>query len=371
MTTNRFHISIVVGTRPEAIKLAPVILALLSNKSIKVRVLLSGQHSMMVRQVMELFELEEDKNLNLMKNNQSINYITQKVLDGMRREFLENMPALVFVQGDTSTAFAASLAAFYEKIPVAHVEAGLRTGKLSDPYPEEANRRLISQISTLHFAPTELARNNLINAGIKENVSVTGNTIIDALQMVSKISKPFKIEGVNLNNKNLILATIHRRENWGENLNNIALGLKKIVENNSSSILLIPLHKNPKVRDPLRQILEGNKRIILTDPLDYDELISVLKTCRFVITDSGGLQEEAPAFGKPVLVVRNNTERVEAIEAGCAKLIGTETDDIYKEALTLLNKPEKYSEMSKIKNPFGIGDSSEKIFYETLKFLKI
>lgn len=364
-------ITFIIGTRPEAIKLAPVIKIFKESKKLKVRVLLSGQHSVMVRQVMDLFELEEDKNLNLMKNNQSINYITQEVLNGMRREFLQNVPHLVFVQGDTTTAFAASLAAFYEKIPIAHVEAGLRTGKLLDPYPEEANRRLISQISSLHFAPTEIAKNNLVCSGIKENVFVTGNTIIDSLQMVSKISDSLEINGVNIQNKNLILATVHRRENWGVNLNNIAFGLRKIVKNDSSTILLIPLHKNPKVREPLQKILGGNKRIILTEPLEYDKLISVLKACKFVITDSGGLQEEAPAFGKPVLVIRNSTERVEAIDIGCAKLIGTEKETIYKESMTLLNNSEKYSEMSKIKNPFGDGDSSEKILHETLKFLKL
>ena len=364
-------ITFIIGTRPEAIKLAPVIKIFKKSNKLKVRVLLSGQHSLMVTQVMSLFEIEHDKNLNLMKNNQSINYITQVVLEGLSYEFRQNRPQFVFVQGDTTTAFAAALAAFYEKIPIAHVEAGLRTGELLDPYPEEANRRLISQMATLHFAPTEVARINLSNSGIKTNVFVTGNTIIDALQMVSKKSKPFFVDGLNMENKNLILATVHRRENWGENLNNIALGLRNIVEKNDSIILLIPLHKNPRVREPLNKILKGHQRILLSEPLDYDKLISVLKSCKFVITDSGGLQEEAPAFGKPVLVIRNSTERVEAIEAGCAKLIGTEKDNILKESMTLINKPEKYNEMSKIKNPFGIGDSSEKIFNETLKFLKL
>ena len=364
-------ITFVIGTRPEAIKLAPVIKYFKESNKLKIRVLLSGQHSVMVSQVMHLFNIKHDKNLNLMKNNQSINYITQEVLEGMRSEFLRNRPQLVFVQGDTTTAFAASLAAFYEKIPIAHVEAGLRTGKLLDPYPEEGNRRLISQISTLHFAPTEMARDNLACSGIKENVFVTGNTIIDALQMVSKLSNPFQIDGFNLQNKNLILATVHRRENWGINLNNIALGLKKIVETDSSTLLLIPLHKNPKVRKPLQKILKGNKRIILTEPLDYDKLISVLKVCKFIITDSGGLQEEAPAFGKPVLVVRNSTERCEAIKAGCAKLIGIDKNNIYEESINLLNNPEKYAKMSSIKNPFGSGDSSERIFDETLKFLNL
>ena len=367
----KYLITFVIGTRPEAIKLAPVIKFFKESLKFKIRVLLSGQHSVMVPQVMHLFNIKHDKNLNLMKRNQSINYITQEVLEGMRSEFLENRPQLVFVQGDTTTAFAASLAAFYEKIPIAHVEAGLRTGKLLDPYPEEANRRLISQIATLHFAPTEIARTNLSNSGIKNNVFVTGNTIIDALKLISKKSKPFIVDGLNMENKNLILATVHRRENWGENLKNIALGLRNIIEKNNSTILLIPLHKNPRVREPLKKILKGHQRILLTEPLDYDKLISVLKSCKFVITDSGGLQEEAPTFGKPVLVIRNSTERVEGIDAGCAKLIGTQKDNILKESMTLINKPEKYNEMSQIKNPFGNGDSSEKIFEEILKFLKV
>ena len=274
----KYLITFVIGTRPEAIKLAPVIKFFKKSLKFKIRVLLSGQHSVMVSQVMDLFNIQYDKNLNLMKKNQSINYITQEVLEGMRSEFLENTPQIVFVQGDTTTAFAASLAAFYEKIPVAHVEAGLRTGKLFDPYPEEANRRLISQIATLHFAPTEMARENLAFSGIRENVFVTGNTIIDALQMISKLSTPFEMDGIDLKNKKLILATVHRRENWGANLENIAFALKKIVETDSSSLLLIPLHKNPKVRNPLQSILDSNKRIILTEPLEYDKLISVIKS---------------------------------------------------------------------------------------------
>tara|TARA_B100000575_G_scaffold293619_1_gene305644 strand:+ start:905 stop:2017 length:1113 start_codon:yes stop_codon:yes gene_type:complete len=364
-------VTFIIGTRPEAIKLAPVIKFFQNSKKLKVRILLSGQHSEMVSQVMDLFNLNYDKNLNLMKDNQSINYITQEVLKGMRLEFLRNKPKLVFVQGDTTTAFAASLAAFYEKIPIAHVEAGLRTDKLFDPYPEEANRRLISQIATLHFAPTEMAKRNLLIGGITNNVFVTGNTIIDALLMVSNSSKPFVIDGVNLENKDLILATIHRRENWGSNLNNIAIGLKNIIENNNKVILLLPLHKNPKVREPLKKILKGHKRIILTEPLAYDKLISVLKVCKFVITDSGGLQEEAPAFGKPVLVIRKSTERLEAVEAGCSKLIGVDKNNIFRESMNLLNIPEVYSSMSNIKNPFGRGDSSEKIFDQTMRFLNL
>ena len=362
-------ITFIIGTRPEAIKLAPVIKIFKESNKFRIRVLLSGQHSEMVSQVMSLFDVKYDKNLRLMKNDQSINYITQRVLDGLRYEFLENRPDLIFVQGDTTTAFAAALSAFYEMISVAHVEAGLRTGKLLDPYPEEANRRLISQIASLHFAPTNLAKKNLFDSGIKQNVFVTGNTIIDALQIMSQRLSPPQIDSLDLKNKDLILATVHRRENWGDDLINIAFGLKKIVENNQSVILLLPMHKNPKVRQPLKEILDNHSRIILAEPLEYDQLISVLKLCKFIITDSGGLQEEAPAFGKPVLVVRDTTERLEAIKAGCAKLIGTNKNKIYEESNILLNNPKKYFEMSKVENPFGNGDSSKKILKLTLQFL--
>lgn len=364
-------ITFIVGTRPEAIKLAPVIKQFQTSDKLKVRVLLTGQHTEMVFQVMQLFDIKPSKNLNLMKKNQSLTYITESILKGIQSEFKEYRPKILVVQGDTTSAFAAALAAFYEKIPIAHVEAGLRSGNKFDPYPEEANRRLISQIASLHFAPTEISLKNLISEGIKKDIVVTGNTIIDALNIVSKKIMPFKIKGDNLSEKDLILATLHRRENWGERLIDIAMALKKIVDNNLSTCLLIPLHKNPVVRDTLKKVLTGNERILLREPLAYDELVSVLKCCKLVITDSGGLQEEAPTFGKPVLVVRNNTERIEAINAGCAKLIGTDKENIYKIVNLLLNNDEEYNQMAKIRNPFGNGDASIIILKESLKFLDI
>ncbi len=364
-------VSFIVGTRPEAIKLAPVIKQFQKSNKLKVRVLLTGQHTEMVSQVMKLFEIEPSKNLNLMKKNQSLTYITESILEGMQLEYKEFRPDLVLVQGDTTSAFAAALAAFYEKIPIAHVEAGLRSGHKFDPYPEEANRRLISQIASLHFAPTDISLKNLLSEGIRKNTYITGNTIIDSLKIISKRVKPYRIDGVELSKKDLILATLHRRENWGERLSDIAIALKRIVDDNLSTILLIPLHKNPLVRETIKKVLVGNDRIFLTEPLAYDELVSVLKYCKLVITDSGGLQEEAPTFGKPVLVVRNNTERLEAINAGCAKLIGTDQNNIYKISNLLLNNKEEYNQMAKIRNPFGNGDASIIILKECLNFLDI
>ena len=240
-----------------------------------------------------------------------------------------------------------------------------------NPYPEEVNRRLISQIASIHFAPTEISLKNLISEGFKKNVHVTGNTIIDSLKIISKKVKPYHLDGVQLFNKDLILATLHRRENWGERLSDIAIALKKIVDDNSSTVLLIPLHKNPLVRETLKKVLAGNQRIFLIEPLAYDELVSVLKYCKLVITDSGGLQEEAPTFGKPVLVVRDYTERIEAINAGCAKLIGTDKENIYKISNLLLNNSKEYNLMAKIRNPFGNGDASIIILKECLNFLDI
>lgn len=364
-------VTFIFGTRPEAIKLAPVIKVFQKSQKFKLRIILTGQHNEMVSQVMYLFDIKSDKNLNLMKKKQSLNYIVQKALTGIHTEFINNRPAIVIVQGDTSTAFSAALAAFNEKIPIAHVEAGLRSGNIYNPYPEEANRRLISQIASLHFCPTNISRRNLISVGITKNVYVTGNTVIDSLKMVSKFVNEFKKEEYDFKNKDLILATLHRRENWGKSLNDIALALKKIVDDNSSAILLIPLHRNPAVRNELKKILEGHKKIILTEPLAYDIFVSVLKECKFIITDSGGIQEEAPAFGKPVLIVRNNTERIEAIEAGSAKLIGTKKEKIYNEASILLNDKDAYKKMAQVSNPFGDGKASQKILKECLAFLGI
>ena len=363
-------ISIIIGTRPEAIKLAPVIISFNDCKKFHTRIILTGQHKEIVLKVMELFSLESNINLDLMKKNQSLTYISCKILEGLKKEFQKYHPSLVLVQGDTTTAFISALAAFYEKIPIGHVEAGLRTNDIFDPYPEEANRRLISQIATLHFCPTKCSELNLLNSGIKKNIYLTGNTVIDSILYVADKAKPKNIfEHIDWENNRIILVTVHRRENWGENLHKISLGIKKILNKYQDCIVIFPLHPNKIVRDVFIKSLGDNSRVFLTEPLQYDELVFVIKKCYFLITDSGGLQEEAPSLGKPVLVVRENTERPEAIIAGTSKLVGTEPNNIFNEANHLLSNKTYYLKMSKAINPFGDGKASKRILSACCEFL--
>lgn len=362
-------ITFVLGTRPEAIKLAPVILRFKESGRFKLRLILTGQHKEMVRQVMNYFSLIHDKDLGLMKKNQSLTHITKSVIQGVSNELNEYKSNLLFVQGDTSSAFSAALAGFYNNVPIAHIEAGLRSDELYDPFPEEANRRLISQIAELHFAPTILSKENLLKNGINRNIFITGNTVIDALLKVSQNVGDFKNEKFNPQNHRLILTTIHRRENWGGRLINILKAIKIILKEFEDIIFLIPLHKNKIVREPIIEHLGKEKRIILVEPLNYEEMVSAIKNSQFLLTDSGGLQEEAPALGKPVLVLRNTTERQEAINAGTAKLVGVDTNMIVENIRELLQNKDLYSSMSKAINPFGDGTSSLKIFNHTLNFL--
>tara|TARA_Y100001968_G_scaffold271191_1_gene262729 strand:+ start:8141 stop:9262 length:1122 start_codon:yes stop_codon:yes gene_type:complete len=354
-------ITIVLGTRPEAIKFAPLILKLKSTSNLRVRVVLTGQHKEMVSQVMKLFDLKSDNNLFLMSPNQTLTHITCETLKGLREDFNTFPPNLVLVQGDTTTAFASSLAAFYENIPVGHLEAGLRTNDLYNPFPEEANRRLISQISKLHFAPTKNAEENLNKSGITENIFVTGNTVIDALLLIAKKTVSIDFEKINWEKNKVLLVTLHRRENWGDNLIDIAKGVLDVLKHNPNTYLILPMHKNKIVREPLKQILGSHERVILTEPLAYDQLVAVLKKCTLVLTDSGGLQEEAPSLGKPVLVLRTKTERLEGILSGTAKLIGTNPEKILSETNLLLNNENIYSSMARAQNPYGDGNSSQKI----------
>ena len=369
--TNQPLITFIIGTRPEAIKLAFLIKIFKKSDLIKIRVLSSGQHLQMVKEVMDLFNLKIDKNLRIMQESQTLSHITERVLKGLEDEFKLNKPDMVFVQGDTSTAFSAALESFYHKIPVAHVEAGLRTGNIMDPYPEEVNRRMISQLSTLHFAPTDLAMNNLKREKVEGEIFLTGNTVIDSLKWVSKkVSEP-KIKGIDWNNDRVIFSTIHRRENWGANIKNIIIALTKIIDTFQDIKLLLPLHKNPIVRNPIKDMLGDHPRAILTEPIRYDTLVGVMERSYLILTDSGGLQEEAPTFGKPVLVLRETTERQEAVNAGTAKLVGTNSDNIFNSAKELLTSKDKYNNMSKALNPYGDGQSSERILKNTLKFLKL
>ena len=365
------RVTIVLGTRPEAIKLAPVIRTFQACQALRTRVVLTGQHREMVAQVMTLFNLEADRDLGLMAPRQTLTHVTCAALNGLREDFQAYPPQLVLVQGDTTTAFAAGLAAFYEQIPVGHVEAGLRTDNLLDPFPEEANRRLISQIATLHFAPTTKAEANLHASGVVGQVSVTGNTVIDALLLMAETAPEIHFEGLDWQNQRVILATVHRRENWGERLKDIAEGILRVLDRFPDTALLLPLHRNPTVREPLQALLGEHPRVVLTEPLDYDRLVAAMKGCTLLLTDSGGLQEEAPALGKPVLVLRRTTERPEAVEAGTARLVGTDPTEIASEASRLLEDSAAYSAMSRAVNPFGDGQASSRILDLSRKHLGV
>lgn len=368
--TNQKRVYIILGTRPEAIKLAPVIQVFQKSPDFELQVILTGQHREMVDQVMQLFNLKADGNLEIMQPQQSLSDITCRSLRGLEALFQENKPDLVIVQGDTTTAFAAALAAFYQKIPVGHVEAGLRTDELFNPYPEEANRRLISQITQLHFAPTPLAVENLRRSGVLGEVHLTGNTVIDALLNVADTQPACNIPGLEWDAYRVLLATVHRRENWGEPLQGIAQGFLQILDKFPDTALVLPLHRNPTVREPLQALLGNHQRIFLTEPLDYAELVGAIARSYFLLTDSGGLQEEAPSLGKPVLVLRETTERPEAVTAGTAKLVGTESENIVASAVELLSNPDAYQAMANAINPFGDGKASERILQIVQNYLQ-
>ena len=354
-------ICITLGTRPEAIKLAPVIKQFRHSPDFKTQVILTGQHQEMVAQVMNLFDLQADQNLKIMQPKQTLTEITSRSLQGLEQVFMELQPHLVIVQGDTTTAFAAAIASFYQQIPVAHVEAGLRTNELFNPYPEEANRRLISQLAQLHFAPTKLAVKNLENSAVTGEIHLTGNTVIDALLSVAKTNPDCSVANLPWGKYRVLLATVHRRENWGEPLQDIIAGLKLILEAFADTALLLPLHLNPTVREPLTKALGNHPRVFLTEPLDYKNLVGAIQKCYLLLSDSGGLQEEAPSLGKPVLVLRETTERPEAIAAGTAKLVGTNPHQIFTSASELLTNADAYQQMATAINPFGDGQASTRI----------
>ncbi|NJO78608.1 MAG: UDP-N-acetylglucosamine 2-epimerase (non-hydrolyzing) [Cyanobacteria bacterium RM1_2_2] len=368
MSHSPIRVCIILGTRPEAIKLAPVIQQFQQDAAFQTQVVLTGQHQEMVAQVMQLFSLQADHDLAIMQHGQTLTDITCRSIQGLEQLFQQVQPQIVLVQGDTTTAFAAALAAFYHKIPVGHVEAGLRTDNLYNPFPEEANRRLISQITQLHFAPTALSVENLQRSGVVGKIYNTGNTVIDALLTVAERQPACPVTGLDWNQHRVLLSTVHRRENWGEPLQAIAQGFLKVLDKFPDTALLLPLHRNPTVRDPLQSILGEHPRVFLTEPLDYAELVGAIQRCYLLLTDSGGLQEEAPSLGKPVLVLRETTERPEAVTAGTAKLIGTETERIFQEAATLLSQPDAYQRMANAINPFGDGHASARIAQAVKQF---
>jgi UDP-N-acetylglucosamine 2-epimerase len=358
----------VFGTRPEAIKLAPVVRELSSRRNFHCRICVTGQHREMLTQVLDLFDLRPDWNLELMRPDQDLAYLTGAALSGVSGVLASFRPDRVIVQGDTTTTFAAALAAFYHRIPVAHVEAGLRTDNIYAPWPEEVNRRLVTHIADLHFAPTERGRDNLLREGIgRERVLVTGNTGIDALLWVSALldarpelrSRCAALLPRHFEGKHLILMTGHRRESFGGGLARIFSAAARIAQRPDVAIVF-PVHPNPNVRRAI-QPLCGRSNILLIDPVDYPELVFLLKRCHVVVTDSGGIQEEAPSFGKPVLVTRDTTERPEAMELGLAKLVGTDERRLFEELSALLDDLEAYRQMSRAANPYGDGTASARI----------
>ena len=359
------------GTRPEAIKMAPLIKELEKREEIESKVCVTAQHREMLDQVLELFDIKPDFDLNIMKTKQTLTGITNRVLEGLEEVFEEEKPDMILVHGDTTTTFAGSLAAFYQQIKVGHVEAGLRTFNKYFPFPEEMNRKLTGSLADLHFAPTKGSKENLLREGIKENdIYITGNTVIDAMRHT--VEENYTFENEELNNidfsKKVIMITAHRRENWGEGIQNICIALNKIVEENSDVELVYLVHLNPVVKDVVFERLGGKDRIHLLSPLDTKETHNLMNKSFMVMTDSGGLQEEAPHLGKPVLVLRDVTERPEAVEAGTVKLVGTNIEQIVDEANELLRNPEAYSKMSKSINPYGDGIASKRIVEAILKY---
>jgi UDP-N-acetylglucosamine 2-epimerase (non-hydrolysing) len=371
---NTKKIITIFGTRPEAIKMAPLVKELEKREEIESKVCVTAQHREMLDQVLELFDIKPDFDLNIMKTKQSLTGITSRVLEGLEEVFQEEKPDMILVHGDTTTTFAGSLAAFYQQIKVGHVEAGLRTFNKYFPFPEEMNRKLTGSLADLHFAPTKGSKENLLREGIKESeIYITGNTVIDAMKHT--VEKNYVFENDELNNidfsKKVIMITAHRRENWGEGIQNICIALNKIVEENSDVELVYLVHLNPVVKDVVFERLGGKDRIHLLSPLDTKETHNLMNRSFMVMTDSGGLQEEAPHLGKPVLVLRDVTERPEAVEAGTVKLVGTDIDTIVSEANELLRNNEAYSKMSKSINPYGDGIASRRIADAILKYFNL
>ncbi|HHW58114.1 MAG TPA: UDP-N-acetylglucosamine 2-epimerase (non-hydrolyzing) [Clostridia bacterium] len=354
------------GTRPEAIKMAPLIKALEKEKDFESKVCVTAQHRDMLDQVLRLFNIVTDYDLNIMKERQTLFQITTSVLTGLEEVFKKENPDLVLVHGDTTTTFVAALAAFYNKIKIGHVEAGLRSFNKWFPYPEEINRKLTGVLADLHFAPTPKAKTNLLKEGVSEDsIFITGNTVIDAMAYTIKKDYVFRDERLNkidYENKKVIVITAHRRENWGKPLENICNALKDIsLEYGNKVYIVYPVHMNPVVRETVFNILGGLDNVLLLEPLDTDEMHNLMARCYMVMTDSGGLQEEVPFLGKPVLVLRDVTERPEAVEAGTVKLVGTAYEKIYKEASILLKNKEEYDRMANAVNPYGDGKASFRI----------
>lgn len=354
----------VFGTRPEAIKMCPLVLELDKHSEIESIVCLTGQHREMLDQVINIFGIKVDYDLDIMKSQQTLTTITTSVLERMEEVLLETNPDLVLVHGDTTTSFVVALAAFYQKIPVGHVEAGLRTYNKYSPFPEEINRNLTGKIAELHFAPTLNNKANLEIENIKENVFVTGNTVIDSFKTTVKSNYNYTDESlkkINFEGKRIILMTAHRRENLGQPLENICRAVKKIAQEYNDVIVIYPVHLNPIVKETAKNIIGNIENVKLISPIDVEDMHNIMSKSYLVMTDSGGLQEEAPSCGVPVLVMRTETERPEAVEAGTVKVVGVDEENIYRNAKELLDNSVAYDKMAKAVNPYGDGHASERI----------
>ncbi len=379
---------LVFGTRPEAIKMAPLLKELQKNTNLETIVCVTAQHRQMLDQVLHLFEIVPDYDLDIMKEGQDLYDVTANVLTGLRGVLNKTKPDLVLVHGDTATSTAAALAAFYQQIPVGHVEAGLRTYDIYSPWPEEMNRQITGRIATYHFAPTVLSKNNLLREGVAaEKIHVTGNTVIDALHLMIKnlrnnveLAERLKREFLKIgydtsrlddSNKRLVLITGHRRENFGEGFINVCMALKELSQKYRHIDFVYPMHMNPNVRKPIEETFENTtlQNIFFIESLEYLPFIYLMEKSYLILTDSGGIQEEAPGLGKPVIVMRDTTERPEAVEAGTVKLVGTDKNLIISEVSSLLDDKNKYNNMSKAKNPYGDGKASERIVKFAVKNL--
>ena len=366
---DRKKISVIFGTRPEAIKLCPVVLALKADPAFDCKVCVTGQHREMLQQVLDVFGVVPDKGLALMRPNQTLGGLTSRAIAAIDEYLNEEKPDIVMVQGDTTTVLCGALAAFYHHIPIAHVEAGLRTGNMQSPWPEEANRVLTTRLAKWHFCPTENNKANLLNEGVSEkDIYVTGNTVIDALLMAKEKVKanPPVIdglpEGLMASDKRMVLITGHRRENFGNGFENICMAIRNLAERFPETHFVYPVHLNPNVREPVNRILGNNlNNVKLIEPQPYLPFVWLMNNAYLILTDSGGVQEEAPSLGKPVLVMRDTTERPEAVDAGTVKLIGTVAEDIYREASKLLSDSNEYYKMAAAVNPYGDGNAVERI----------
>jgi UDP-N-acetylglucosamine 2-epimerase (non-hydrolysing) len=368
------NVLIVFGTRPEAIKMAPLVQAFKRRpKSFNTMVCVTAQHRQMLDQVLEIFKITPDYDLDIMQNGQDLYDLTAKVTLGLRDILIKSRPDLVLVHGDTTTTLATSLAAYYGQIPVGHVEAGLRTNNIYSPWPEEINRQATARIASYHFAPTKVARDNLIKENIPpDRIVVTGNTVIDALHMVANrikndpllaasIREKLAQRGYCVSDRRILLVTGHRRENFGEGFLNICNALRRLAKQNSEIDIVYPVHLNPNVRKPVNQSLQNIPNVYLIEPLEYEEFVYLMNRSYIILTDSGGIQEEGPSMGKPVLVLRNTTERPEAVDVGTVRLVGTHTEMILSETQKLLNDENEYDKMAQAHNPYGDGLASERI----------